>query len=129
MRTYEKIRVWQSAMDLVVLIYKATQDFPRSEQFGLVSQMRRASVSVPSNIAEGYGRGAQADRLRFFYIARGSLMELETQIAIAARLAYAGANVLIGQTEKVFAQLSALITRMQDETFLASGIRPQAWGV
>ena len=129
MRTYEKIRVWQSAMDLVVLIYKATQDFPRSEQFGLVSQMRRASVSVPSNIAEGYGRGAQADRLRIFYIARGSLMELETQIAIAARLAYAGANVLIGQTEKVFAQLSALITRMQDETFLASGIRPQAWGV
>ena len=129
MRTYEKIRVWQSAMDLVVLIYKATQDFPRSEQFGLVSQMRRASVSVPSNIAEGYGRGSQADRLRFFYIARGSLMELETQIAIAARLAYAGANVIIGQTEKVFAQLSALITRMQDETFLASGIRPQAWGV
>ena len=129
MRTYEKIRVWQSAMDLVVLVYKATQDFPRSEQFGLVSQMRRASVSVPSNIAEGYGRGAQADRLRFFYIARGSLMELETQIAIAARLAYAGANVLIGQTEKVFAQLSALITRMQDEAFLASGIRPQAWGV
>ena len=129
MRTYEKIRVWQSAMDLVVLVYKATQDFPRSEQFGLVSQMRRASVSVPSNIAEGYGRGAQADRLRFFYIARGSLMELETQIAIAARLAYAGANVLIGQTERVFAQLSALISRMQDEAFLASGIRPQAWGV
>ena len=57
------------------------------------------------------------------------MMELETQIAIAVRLAYAGANVLIRQTEKVFAQLSALITRMQDETFLASGIRPRAWGV
>ncbi len=129
MRTYEKMRVWQSAMDLVVLVYKATQDFPRSEQFGLVSQMRRASVSIPSNIAEGYGRGSQADRLRFFYMARGSLLELKTQISISVKLEYPEAAALIGQTEKVFGQLSALISRMQDEASLASGIRRPAWGV
>ena len=123
------MRVWQSAMDLVVLVYKATQDFPRSEQFGLVSQMRRASVSIPSNIAEGYGRGSQADRLRFFYMARGSLLELKTQISISVKLEYPEAAALIGQTEKVFGQLSALISRMQDEASLASGIRRPAWGV
>lgn len=114
MRTYEKIRVWQSSMDLVVSIYRVTQTFPQDERFGLVAQMRRASISVPSNIAEGYGRGSEADRLRFFYVARGSLLELETKLRIAARLNYPDVRQLFPQTNRVFAQLSALISRLQD---------------
>lgn len=116
-------------MDLVVATYHATQAFPGNEQFGLVGQMRRAAVSVPSNIAEGYGRASQADRLRFLYIARGSLVELETQLTIASRLKYQASDSLRPMTERVFAQLSALISRLQAGTPSASGIQRPASGV
>jgi four helix bundle protein len=75
-------------MDLVVIVYQETKEFPREELYGLTSQMRRAAVSIPSNIAEGKGRSTDRDRALFFCHARGSLLELETQILISRRLAY-----------------------------------------
>jgi four helix bundle protein len=89
-RNYRDLIAWQKAMDLVEEIYRTTRDFPRDEQYGLTSQMRRAAVSIPSNIAEGQGRGGDAEMVRFLRIAHGSLRELETQILIAGRLAYHG---------------------------------------
>jgi len=84
---YRDLQVWVKAMALVEDVYRVTAAFPDSERFGLTSQMQRAAVSVPSNIAEGYGRGG-GDYSRHVSIARGSLMELETQLEIAVRLKY-----------------------------------------
>jgi len=80
--------VWQKAMDLVLDIYRITKCFPRKETYGLVSQMRRAAVSIPSNIAEGRGRFSSREMSQFLVHARGSLLELETQIEIAHALEY-----------------------------------------
>jgi four helix bundle protein len=80
--------VWQKAMDLVTAVYKITGTFPSEERFGLSSQMRRAAVSIPSNIAEGHGRKATGAYINHLSIAYGSLMELETQIQIALRLSF-----------------------------------------
>ncbi|WP_445425003.1 four helix bundle protein [Alishewanella sp. HL-SH06] len=82
------LKVWKLAMDLVVDVYAITRQFPDIEKFGLASQMQRAAVSIPSNIAEGAGRESNADFVRFLTIARGSLSELETQLLIAQRLGY-----------------------------------------
>ena len=86
--SYRDLRVWQRAVDLAEQVYRVTGEFPREEQFGLTIQVRRAVVSVSSNIAEGHGRKHRADFLRFLSISRGSLMEVETQLEIARRLAY-----------------------------------------
>ncbi|WP_445427642.1 four helix bundle protein [Alishewanella sp. HL-SH05] len=83
-----ELKVWQLAMDLVVDVYAITRQFPDIEKYCLASQMQRAAVSVPSNIAEGAGRESNADFIRFLTIARGSLSELETQLLIAQRLGY-----------------------------------------
>jgi four helix bundle protein len=80
--------VWQNAMDLVLSIYRITKCFPREETYGLVSQMRRAAVSIPSNIAEGRGRFSAKEMSQFLVNARGSLLELETQIEISRALEY-----------------------------------------
>ncbi|WP_020507138.1 four helix bundle protein [Lamprocystis purpurea] len=85
---HRDLRVWQQAMTLVETVYRATKTFPADERFGLTSQMRRAAVSVPSNIAEGRGRGTDAELIRFCCIAYGSLMELETQSELAHRLGF-----------------------------------------
>jgi four helix bundle protein len=83
---YKKLKVWQKAMKLVVQVYKATRNFPKNEQYGLVSQMRRSVISIPSNIAEGHGRSSDKEIVRFLDIARGSIFELDTQIEISKRL-------------------------------------------
>jgi four helix bundle protein len=88
LRTYKELIVWQKAMDLVEEVYKATRSFPREEIYGLTSQLRRAAVSIPSNIAEGQGRSTTPDFLRHLSIAYGSLLEVETQILIAIRLGH-----------------------------------------
>ena len=87
-KSYRELIVWQKAMDLVEMIYCLTRCFPNEELYGMTSQIRRASVSVPSNIAEGQGRRTTSDFLRFLSIANGSLKEVETQVFIAQRLHY-----------------------------------------
>jgi len=87
-RTYRELLVWQKAKALAVHIYRATEQFPKAETYGLTSQIRRAAVSVASNIAEGQGRLTSGEFLHFLGQARGSLLELDTQIAIALDLMY-----------------------------------------
>ena len=85
---YSDLIAWPKATDLVIEIYARTESFPKSEIFGLTNQMRRASVSIPSNIAEGQGRSSTKDFVHFLHMAKGSLQELETQINIAFRLGF-----------------------------------------
>jgi len=87
-RTYRDLVAWQLGMDLVQTVYDLTNSFPKAEQFGLVTQMRRAAVSIPANIAEGFGRGRKAEFRRFLEIARGSLFELQTHAELARRLGW-----------------------------------------
>ncbi len=110
--SYRDLRVWQSSMKLVLNVYMVTQCFPKSEVYGLSSQMRRAAVSVPSNIAEGKGRLTDRDRAHFFSQARGSLLELETQVLIAQDLGYMKPNdcgMLLKLSEETGRMLNALI--------------------
>jgi four helix bundle protein len=93
-RHYRELVAWQKAMDLVVAIYQVTRTFPRDEQFGLINQLRRASVSVPSNIAEGQGRRLRKQFAMFLRVARGSLQEIDTQLLIAERLGYVNSGEL-----------------------------------
>jgi four helix bundle protein len=88
MQTHKDLQIWQSGIELVEIIYKITTLFPASEMYGLTSQMRRAAVSVPSNIAEGAARQGEKEFVQFLYVALGSLSELETQAIIAVRLGY-----------------------------------------
>src|SRR3989338_2698991 len=86
--SYKDLVVWQKGIELVSLIYKISKRFPSEERFGLVSQMQRAAVSVPSNIAEGRGRRSRKDFIQFLYFALGSLAELDTQLIIAEKQGY-----------------------------------------
>jgi four helix bundle protein len=86
--SYRSLLVWQKSVDFVVLVYRLLGKFPKNEQYGLSSQMQRAAVSIPSNIAEGKERQSDRDFARFIAIALGSLAELETQLLIAQRLGY-----------------------------------------
>jgi four helix bundle protein len=85
-QTYKDLQIWQRAMDLVRNVYTLTEKLPQHEQYGLTSQIRRCSVAVPSNIAEGSGRGSQKDFAQFLRIARGSLYELDTQLLLMENL-------------------------------------------
>ena len=112
-------------MDLVIAVYRCTKMFPREELFGLASQMRRAVVSIPSNIAEGKGRRSQKELLQFLYHARGSLLELQTQITVAERLAYLDqreANALENHANEVGRLLNGLVSRFQ----MASPVQAEA---
>src|ERR1700732_203858 len=86
--TYSDLQVWQAAMDLAEDIYRIAKTFPKEETYGLTVQLRRAAVSVPSNIAEGKGRSTQKELAQFLCHSRGSLFEIETQITLARRLGY-----------------------------------------
>ncbi|MBT5212821.1 MAG: four helix bundle protein [Candidatus Marinimicrobia bacterium] len=88
MKSHKDLTAWQKAMDFVELIYKITGEFPENEKFGLTSQLRRASISIPSNLAEGAGRKSTKEFIQFLYIALGSSSEIETQLEIAMRLGY-----------------------------------------
>lgn len=115
---HKKLDVWNKSLTLVPDIYKITQSFPREEQFGLSSQLRRASVSVISNIAEGFARSSELETRRFLEIARSSLVELDTQIEIALKLNYINENEIIDLTESsnhIFAMLTKLINKFSIE--------------
>lgn len=86
--SYRDLRIWKEAVDLALAVYRETASFPKHELYGLSSQMRRAAVSIPSNIAEGKGHSSDGDLRRFLFHARGSLLELQTQILIATGLGY-----------------------------------------
>ena len=119
MRTsnYRDLIVWQRAMNLVEDIYRCTRTFPREEMFGLSSQMRRCAISVPSNIAEGKGRYSRRELTQFLFHARGSLLELQTQISIAERLCYLEAAVaaqLLDRSAQVGRMLNGLIQTFKE---------------
>lgn len=88
MNTFREIKVWKKAMDFVTKLYKVSQSFPKEELFGIISQMRRSAVSIPSNIAEGFGRKSSTEFKRFLRISMGSLFELQTQLEISKNLEY-----------------------------------------
>ena len=111
---HKKLDVWKKSLILVAEVYKLTQSFPRDEQFGLTSQLRRASVSVISNIAEGFARSSEIETKRFLEIARSSLVEVDTQIEIALKLNYLNEKAIIDLTENsnhIFAMLTKLIKK------------------
>ncbi|MDO8582237.1 MAG: four helix bundle protein [bacterium] len=111
--SYENLIVWQKSMDLVIEVYRFTEKFPREEVYGLTSQMRRAAVSIPSNIAEGSRRSSRKDFRNFILMAYGSGAELETQIKIVERLSFVGQNdctlthQLLGEVMRMLNRLSA----------------------
>jgi four helix bundle protein len=102
MKSYKDLDVWKFGRELVLDIYKVTKNFPEDEKYGLISQMRRSAISIPSNIAEGQGRNHSKDSIQFYYVSRGSLYELETQLIISNDLKYL--------SEPEFEAISAKIT-------------------
>jgi four helix bundle protein len=110
--SFKDLKVWQKAYKLALDLYKWTGNFPEVERFGLTGQIRRAAVSVPSNIAEGYARAQTGDYLRFLYIVYGSLAELETQLMLAQDLGYgdiSACNRLMANCKEVERMLSKLM--------------------
>jgi four helix bundle protein len=111
-KSFKDLKAWQLSMDIGVGIYELTKSFPKDEQFGLTNQIRRASVSISSNIAEGFGRNNQKEKDQFYGIAYGSLLEVESQLILAVKLGYitksSDANELFGvilETQKVLSGL------------------------
>jgi four helix bundle protein len=115
-RTFRDLIAWQKGMELAMQIYRATMQMPPSEQYGLTAQMRRASVSIPSNIAEGFGRQKRPELLRFLRMARGSLMELQTQMILAQQLGFMAMppelDALQNETDRV---LQGLIRSLENQ--------------
>ena len=99
MLTHKDLDVWKLGIELVEEIYKITSKFPKNEIYGLISQMRRAAISIPSNISEGAARDSTKEFIQFLYIALGSLSELETQVIIAKKLSYINNNKCLGNIE------------------------------
>lgn len=118
-RTYRDLLVWQKAMDLVVAAYESVKRLPGHEQYGLISQIQRAAVSIPANIAEGHGRRHRGDYLHHLSIARGSLLELETHFLIAGRLKYLQANdvqLILESTDELGRMISGLILKLKNKS-------------
>ena len=118
LKNYKELNVWQKSYKLCLHIYKVTKRFPKDEMYGLTSQIRRSAVSIPSNIAEGYGRKTTLEYVRFLYIAYGSVCELETQTMISGDLGYVGKKRLqeirqeIGDVERM---LKAMIKSLENK--------------
>jgi len=113
-RKHKQLLVWQEAVQLVSVVYRLSSSFPDHERFGLTAQIRRAAVSIPSNIAEGVARSSLADYLRFLAIARGSLSELDTQLVIAENLGYMRTDPDTAELiERLFGLLNGLIRSIE----------------
>ena len=118
-KTHKDLIVWQKSIDLVTKIYKETSTFPKEEIYGLVSQLRRAAVSVPSNIAEGAARNSDKEFLRFLYIARASASEIETQILISENLRYikGSQSELKEELSEISKMLTSLINKIKSRVY------------
>lgn len=115
-QSYRDLRVWQEAVKLAEICYRLTKNFPKEELYGMTSQIRRASVSIAANIAEGYGRKHKGEYIQFLYIAQGSLKELETHLLIAQRVEIASAesiNPILSQCDSVGRLLGGLIRAIE----------------
>ncbi len=113
---HKDLEVWKLSMTMVIKVYQLTKDFPECERFGLVNQIRRAAVSIPSNISEGCGRGTDKDTLRFLDIALGSSAEVETQLLIADSLGYADVQDILKDLDKINALLYGLKKYLKQKT-------------
>jgi len=117
-KTFRDLLVWQKSMVLVTDVYKASAGFPSDERFGLTSQLRRCVVSIPSNIAEGFGRDTTNDYLRFLGIAKGSLYEAQTQIEIGRNLQFvedSRFNTLLEQAREIERMLTSMIRKLREK--------------
>ena len=117
--THKDLIVWKKGIELVKEIYEITNSFPKTEQFGLTSQIRRSAVSIPSNIAEGCGRNSNKELTQFLYVALGSASELETQIIISSELKFTStesADRILCQLNEIIRMISALIKSIKTRT-------------
>lgn len=117
MATHKELNVWKKGIEMVKLVYTATQSFPKEELYGLASQMRRCAVSIPSNIAEGYGRFSKKELKHFLHISLGSAAELETQLIIAKELGFTleeDFNTISFMINEIIKMLSALIKSLPE---------------
>jgi four helix bundle protein len=117
MKTFRDLLIWQKGMTLVTNCYFISSSFPKEEQFGLTSQIRRCSISIPSNISEGYGRGTNKDYHRFLTISLGSLFEFQTQIEIAYNLQYVSKekfNQLYDDSRELERMLTSFISKVKE---------------
>jgi four helix bundle protein len=118
MKTHQDLNAWKESIELVSLVYRATRKFPKEEMFGLTAQLRRAAISIPSNISEGAARLQPREFVRFLRIAVGSLAEVETQIIIASNLEYlekSDHEILIGKTRMIRSQITGLIKYLEKQ--------------
>lgn len=119
-KTFRDLIAWQKAMQLAKDVYKATSQMPERERFGLTAQLRRAAVSIPSNIAEGHGRQSLPDYIRFLKIARGSLMELQTQLLLGEELGFlqpTGNTIdLLAETDRVLQGLIRSLVKLGSQS-------------
>lgn len=111
---YEDLIAWRKSYDLVLLVYRITKSFPADERFGLISQLRRAAISIPSNIAEGFGRHSRSDYLRFLDIDYGSTFETQTQLRLARDLGYVDNDESLERVAEVERILSGLIRSLRN---------------
>ena len=117
MSNFKKLLIWQKSMSLITKIYISTNNFPTEEAFGLTSQIRRSSISIPSNIAEGFGRESNRDFLRFLNISIGSLFEMQTQLEIAKNISYLNEdefNNLYEDSREVERMLVSFINKLKE---------------
>ena len=123
-RSYKDLLVWQKALDLVDEVYTLTAHFPKEEMYGLANQLRRAAVSVPSNIAEGHARRSRAEYRSFLGIARGSMAEVETQLIIASRREFLSSE----ETSRVLAlhdEISRMLSVLHNK--ISESLAPKPW--
>lgn len=117
-RSYRDLRVWQEAMNLAAACYRITKPFPKEETYGMTAQIRRAAVSIPANISEGYGRRTRGEYIQFLYLAQGSLKELETHLLLSIRIELASEptiNPILQQCETVGKLLLSLIRALENK--------------
>jgi len=118
MKSFRELIVWQKGIQMVIQIYEKTKRFPKEEIFGLKLQIRRCAVSIPSNIAEGYGRQHTMEYVRFLQIARGSLNELITQLEIAEKLGYLDEiSIELSECDELGKMLNSLLNKLSSSPF------------